>query len=173
MQEQVNYNLAIASKYPEQVVIAVARDPGGKCNPIALGWTMITSAAPPMMAVSIGARQYSVGAFRHALEFVISFPSVPMEADMLYFGTASGRDVDKLAARHTSTQPATVIDCVLLSEAVANFECVLEKDVQTGDHVLFVGRVVAAHVNADARVKRLMNFGGGRFAGAIPGAIES
>jgi flavin reductase (DIM6/NTAB) family NADH-FMN oxidoreductase RutF len=166
MQVQVDYSKAIARKYPEQVVIAIAKDRSGKYNPIALGWTMITSGSPPMLAVSIGLGRHSLEAFRHAQEFVVSMPSVSMEADMLHFGTVSGRDQDKLAARGTPCRRATVIDCVLLTDAVANFECVVKNSVVTGDHVLFVGRVVASHVNADPNVGRLMNFGGGSFGGA-------
>ena len=64
---------------------------------------------------------------------------------------------------------------MLLSEAVANFECVLETELTTGDHMLFVGRVVAAHVNADERVARLMNFGGGKLRRTCtsPGLAEA
>jgi len=161
MQEQVPYGAAIAKKYPEQVVVAVAKDPDGKCNPMSIGWTTIASGEPPMLLVAINLRAHTAAAIRHSREFVIAFPSVEMGEDVVFFGTHSGRDVDKLAARGTRTEPATQIDCVLLSDAVANFECVLETAVETGDHALFVGRVVAAHVNQDAERQRLYSLGGG------------
>ena len=99
MQKAASYESAIARKYPEQVVIAIAKDAGGKCNPIALGWTMITSSNPPMLAIAIGIGRYSLEAVRHAREFVVAFPSIEMEREMLYFGTVSGRDEDKLASK--------------------------------------------------------------------------
>ena len=166
MQAQTSYALAVARKYPEQVVIAVAKDASGKCNPITLGWTMITSGEPPMMAISIGVGRHSLEAVRQSGAFVLSFPSVAMEEDTLYFGTYSGRDRDKLAERRTATKRASEIDCVLLSDAVANFECRVVDEMTTGDHVLFVGRVVAAHANQDPDVERLYNFGGGAFGRA-------
>jgi flavin reductase (DIM6/NTAB) family NADH-FMN oxidoreductase RutF len=52
-------------------------------------------------------------------------------------------------------KPATTIDCVLLADAVANFECRLESELETGDHVLFVGRVVASHVSESSELRRL------------------
>lgn len=167
MQSPTTYARAIVRKYPEQVVIAIARDAQGKYNPITLGWTMITSGRPPMMAISVGLGRHSLGAIRRSREFVISFPSSAMADDTLFFGTESGRDMDKLAARATETQPAAKIDCVLLSEAVANFECKLEHEMQTGDHVLFVGRVVAAHVNQDPSVGRLYTRGEGYQLGGV------
>ncbi len=155
MQVGVPYSEAIVRKYPEQVVIALARDAGGKCNPITLGWTMITSHQPPMMAISVGLTRYSLEVIRRAGEFVIAFPSDGMAEDALFFGTNSGRDVDKIAARGTPTQPASEVDCVLLADAVANFECTLESELATGDHVILVGRIVAAHVNQDGTARRL------------------
>ena len=59
---------------------------------------------------------------------------------MLY-GTKSGRDCDKLALADAKTEPASRIDCVLLSDAAANFECRLVAEMATGDHVIFVGEV--------------------------------
>jgi flavin reductase (DIM6/NTAB) family NADH-FMN oxidoreductase RutF len=56
----------------------------------------------------------------------------------------------------------------LLSDAVANFECVLESELLTGDHVIFAGRIVAAHVNEDPDVVRLYNLGGGEFSALRP-----
>ena len=66
-----------------------------------------------------------------------------------------GRELDKLAECGTATQPAQAIDGVLLSDAVANFECRLDGRLEAGDHVIFTGQVVAAHVNADPRVRML------------------
>jgi flavin reductase (DIM6/NTAB) family NADH-FMN oxidoreductase RutF len=51
MQKQVEYSEAVKTKYPEQVVITIAKDRQGKANPVTLGWTMIVSGNPPMMAL--------------------------------------------------------------------------------------------------------------------------
>jgi flavin reductase (DIM6/NTAB) family NADH-FMN oxidoreductase RutF len=87
----------------------------------------------------------------------------------LLFGTKSGRDVDKLATSGVKTQPATAIDSVLLSDAVANFECRLLSELQTGDHVIFVGQVIATHANQDATLRRLYSLGHDRLGGVLPG----
>ena len=169
MQVLTDYSNAITRKYPEQVVIAIAKDAQGKCNPITLGWSMITSGQPPMMAISIGLTRYSLEAVRRSKAFVVSFPSSGMAEDALFHGTHSGRDMDKIAKCGSKTEPAEEIDCVLFADAVANFECVLESEVITGDHALFVGRVVAAHVNDDNTVRRLYTLGTGYQMGGVVG----
>lgn len=160
MQNELPYSEAIVNKFPEQVVIGIARDANGMCNPIALGWTMITSGSPPMMAVAIGQTRYSLEVFRHAKEFVVALPSEAQAEETMLFGTKSGRDIDKLAEADAQIESAKAIDCVLLSEAVANFECTLVKEVETGDHFLFVGEVVRSHASGD-RPNRLYTVGPG------------
>lgn len=169
MQIPVGYQTAMARKYPEQIAFAIARDARGRHNPITLGWVMCTSIDPPMLAISVGLTRHSLEAIRHAREFVVAFPSTNMEREVLLFGSKSGRDLDKLNASGAQTQPATTIDSVLLADAVANFECRLESEHRTGDHVIFVGRVVAAHMHQHPGVRRIYSLGGERFGGTGPG----
>ena len=169
MQTTATYEQAGSRRYPEQVAIAIAKDAIGKHNPITLGWTMLVSHEPPMMAIAIGKTRYSLKAIRHAGEFVLSLPSSEMTEDARFHGTQSGRDMDKLAECGTKTQPATQIDSVLLANAVANFECKLESEHEAGDHVIFVGRVVASHVNDNPAVRRLYSLGNEQLGGVLPG----
>jgi len=165
MQKQVKYQDAIKTKYPEQVVIAIAKDRNGKANPITLGWTMIVSGTPPMMAIAVAKTHYSVEAITHSRSFTIAFPSSEMADAALFFGSKSGRDIDKFAEFDCKTEPAKAIDSVLLADAVANFECTLESQVHAGDHIIFVSEVVSAHVNTEPK-KRLYTIGPGHKLGS-------
>jgi flavin reductase (DIM6/NTAB) family NADH-FMN oxidoreductase RutF len=169
MQIPAPYEQAAERRFPEQITIAIAKDPRGKHNPITISWTMLTSIEPPMLAISVGKQRYSATALRHAREFVLSLVSTGMTTEAVFHGTKSGRDLDKLAECGTKTQPATEIDSVLLADAVANFECKLESEHETGDHVIFVGRVVAAHVHQDPDVRRLYALGHEQMGPVTPG----
>ena len=164
MQKQVEYAEAIKTKYPEQVVIAIAKDKNGKANPVTLGWTMIASGSPPMMAIAVAAGHYTVQAIEHSKCFTIAYPSAEMADLALFFGSKSGRDADKLAESDCRTEPATQIDSLLLSDAVANFECREESRIQAGDHIIYVGRIVGAHVNTEPK-KRLYTLAPGHKLG--------
>jgi len=89
MQKQVEYSDAIKTKYPEQVVIAIAKDKKGKANPVTLGWTMIVSGNPPMMAIAVAKKHYSIEAVTHSKCFTIAFPSLDMADAALFFGSKS------------------------------------------------------------------------------------
>ena len=168
MQVEMPFNYAIVKKYPEQVTIVLARESTGKINPITIGWTMLTSHNPPMMAISVGLTRHSLGVIRDAKEFVIAFPSELQEREAYLFGVRSGRDTDKLALSGIRTLPATRLNNLLLADAVANFECRLVEELPTGDHVIFVGEVVASHVNPEAP-GRLYTIAKGGVMGAVRG----
>ena len=151
MQKQIPFDQAIQHKYPEPLVIAVAKDREGKINPISVAWTMIVSQDPPMMAIAIGKTRYSAQTIPHSECFTIAYPAIEMKDQVLLFGTESGREVDKIGQCVCPIEPAQEIDSVLLLDAVANFECQLESYMPAGDHIIFVGRVVASHANTESK----------------------
>jgi flavin reductase (DIM6/NTAB) family NADH-FMN oxidoreductase RutF len=150
MQVEIPFDEAIVKKYPEQVAIVLAREKNGRVNPITIGWIMLTSHVPPMMAFSVGLTRYSLEVLREAGECVIAFPSEQQAVEAFLFGTKSGRNVDKLAESGIAVSPAKKVDSVLLDDAVANFECRITGLFPTGDHVIFAAEIVASHVNPDA-----------------------
>ncbi len=166
MQKQAEYQDAVKTKYPEQVVIAIARDKAGRANPITLGWTMIVSGKPAMMAIAVASTHYSIETIRHSKCFTIAFPSSDMADAALFFGSKSGRDTDKFAEFDCKTEHAKSIDSLLLSDAVANFECTLESQMPAGDHIIFVGKIVCSHINTEPK-KRLYTVGPGHKLGSV------
>ncbi len=149
MQKRLDFSEVIKGKYPEPVAYAVATDGDGKANPITLGWLMQTSHIPSMFAISVAPQRYSCDVIREAGCFTLVFPSSGDAKQALYFGTKSGRDTDKIGESKTRVSEAEVIDSVIFDDAAANFECVVIDEMVTGDHVIFVGKVVAAHCNTE------------------------
>ena len=126
---------------------------------------MIASGKPPMMAIAVASTHYSIEAIQHSKCFTVAFPSSEMGEAALFFGSNSGRDIDKLANFDCKTEPAEKIDSVILNDAVANFECELESETIAGDHIIFVGKVVCSHINTEPK-KRLYTVGSGHNLGA-------
>ena len=166
MQKKTDYDTAIKTKYPEQIVIAVVKDKNGKANPVTIGWSMVTSGEPAMFAIALTPKRYSTAAIRHSRCFTVAYPSEEMGELALFFGTHSGRDSDKFAETGCKISPAEKIDSVIIDDAVANFECILESELVTGDHIIFAGRVVACHVNSESK-KRLYSVGPNRLLGGV------
>jgi flavin reductase (DIM6/NTAB) family NADH-FMN oxidoreductase RutF len=166
MQKKADYEQANKTRYPEQIVIAVVKDKNGKANPVTIGWTMLASGNPPMLAIALQPKRYSVAAIRHSKCFTIAYPSEEMAELALFFGTHSGSDTDKFAETGCKYSPAEKINSVIIDDAVANFECTLESELTTGDHIIFVGKVVACHINTEPK-SRLYTVGPNRLLGGV------
>jgi flavin reductase (DIM6/NTAB) family NADH-FMN oxidoreductase RutF len=169
MQKLVLYSKAFAARPPREVVIAIAKDVQGKYNPITLGMFMFTHAEsrPPVLTIAIAREQYSLQAVRLAKEFVVALPAESQAEETMLYGTRSGRDCDKLALAGAKTAKATQIDCVLLENAAANYECKLIAETIVGGHTVLFGEVVASHL-ADPQPRRLYILGPGYRMGPLP-----
>jgi len=162
--KEVSVGEAWGTKYPEQVVMATCEGRDGRRSIIPLGWMMPTSGSPPMLAISVGHTRFSHELISESGEFVLVFPNEDQGEDMLFCGTKSGRDVDKFAETGFEPLTAKQVKAPLIADSVACFECKVVGALETGDHTIFAGEIVAAHVGETGK-GRLYNFSG-KFCGA-------
>lgn len=151
--KEVSINEAISRKYPEWITMVVSTDDNGNPNAMPVGWCMFTSHEPRMMAVSIGFERYTHNLLENGKEFVVSFPSKQQKEEVLYCGNNSGSDVDKFSETDLETTPASKVETPLIKESVACFECKKRGTLKTGDHRIFSGEIVAAHVSEESKEK--------------------
>lgn len=167
MQKLATIEDAWGRKYPEQVVLAITRNAGGRVNLMAIGWVCIVSDEPPMFLIGIDDDAYTLELIRQHREFVIAYPSGAMAKETLYVGTTHGHSADKGTASGLQFVPAEKVNVPILADAVANFECRLVTEYRPGNCPLIVGEVIASHINTDESVKRLVNLGTGYQMGSI------
>ncbi len=163
---QVPVSEATKRKYPEWIVLVVSRDEKGKPDVMPAGWCMICSGTPPMMAVAVGKTRYTHRCIEQTGEFVLAWAGEGQGELVAYTGSHSGGDVDKFEAMNIATSPPAATNVPLIEGCVAHLECKLHQQVEAGDHSIFVGEVVAAHV-PDEPIRKLDNFSG-NFAVAEP-----
>ncbi|MBD3369018.1 hypothetical protein GF402_01490 [Candidatus Fermentibacteria bacterium] len=118
-------------------------------NIIAVGFCMPISREPPMVACAIGKQAHSTQLIRQTEEFVINVPTQDLERQVYYCGYHSGRDVDKFEQTGLTPKPARHLATPIIEECVAHLECRLEREVDTGDKVLFIATVLDAYADAD------------------------
>lgn len=163
MQRKTTVKKAAARKYPEPVVLVTTRGRDGKPNVMAVGWTTTVSFVPPMLLVGIDGGALTCANIRRTKEFVVAIPHEGMAPEVLFAGTHHGRKTDKFRETGLRTQDAAKVKAPLIADAVANFECRLVRITRPGDCPLIVGKVVAAHENRNAKLKRLYYWYKGRF----------
>ncbi|MDD5434239.1 MAG: flavin reductase, partial [Nitrospira sp.] len=66
----------------------------------------------------------------------------------------SGKEIDKFSTYKIKTLPSSEIETPVLKAAYASYECKVVKSYKTGDHVLFIGEVLAVHQRGNAFDKK-------------------
>ncbi len=136
---------------PKVVAWAVCRDPDGRMSICPLGWHMITSLDPLMMAISVGPKRFTHELISRAGEFVLAFPGEDQAEATLDVGIRSGRSYDKVAAHNLAVLEGEFCQTPILEDCVANLECRVVGQLDTGDHTIFVGQVLQYWQSSDDR----------------------
>ena len=137
----------LASPFP--YVLAVTLDKRERPNIIGLSWWMFTSWDPLMMAIAVGHQRHSHECLEHNKEFVLCFPSEDQAKDAWICGTKSGKDVDKFQATEFRPVHSKFVKPPMIEGCTVAYECRIVKQVETGDHTLYMANVLAMHGNPD------------------------
>ena len=137
---------------PENVVFVIALKPDGKPTGMVAGWSMKCSWEPPLYAVALSKQGYTHKRIQADGEFVIAVPNKSLQDAVEFFGSTHGNEVDKFQETGIQTIPARFVSPPLLKDATLNFECKLEKQVEAGDHIIFIGKILAAYWHPGKKV---------------------
>ncbi len=139
---------ACEALYPVPVVLVSCHDvTTQKNNIITIAWCGVAASKPPTLSISVRPSRHSHAIIRASGDFVINIPTIAIlkEADLC--GVTSGKDTDKFKACNFHPQRASKVSSCLIQECPVNIECVLKDTVSLGSHDMFLGRVVAVHVD--------------------------
>jgi flavin reductase (DIM6/NTAB) family NADH-FMN oxidoreductase RutF len=128
---------------PRQTILLTSRYKD-KDNIMTLDWHTPLSFDPMMYAVSIGKTRYSLELVRKSKVFVVNFVSKDLEKEVLFCGRNSGRNIDKFKATGLEKEEAETINCPIIKKALAYLECKVKKEIEVGDHILFIAKVSKA-----------------------------
>lgn len=137
----------------------------GHHNVIPIAWHMPLSSDPPLVGIGIEQSRYSADLIDHAQAFALNLPTRRLLHHVHYLGSLSGEDVDKFEATQIETFGSQKINTPLIEGCAAWLECELQDAIQLGDHILFVGLVVAVQVDPQGFDDRWLvgDEGGGEF----------
>jgi len=126
---------------PRQVVLITCRYED-KDNILPVAWHTPLSFKPELYGIVIGKTRYSYELIKKSRAFCINFIS-PKEIDLIIkTGSSSGRNMDKFKAFGIKKEECRKINCCRLKNLLAYLECKVINEVDTGDHVMFVAKVV-------------------------------
>ncbi|WP_202318353.1 flavin reductase family protein [Archaeoglobus neptunius] len=112
-------------------------------NVMTADWVVPLSFTPPMLGVAIGHTRYTHGLIKECGEFVVAVPTIELLREVWIAGTMSGGKSDKMEKLGLTLVESKSVKVPSIRECQANIECRVVKEVDVGDHTLFVGEIVS------------------------------
>jgi len=137
--------------YPRQVILVTSRaeikpkfsiKKEIKDNIMTLSWHSPVSFNPELYAVMIGKERFSYGLIHESKVFVVNFMPYKLKKEVLFCGRISGENIDKFKETGLIKEEAETIDCCRIKQALACLECEVINEIDAGDHVIFIGKVL-------------------------------
>ncbi len=130
--------------YPVPIVL-VGATVEGRANYATVGDCAIMGIRPPLAAVSLGESAFTTRGILEVGSFSINVPTTGMLSLVDYFGTVSGKDVDKSAL--VESTPGTIPNVPLIVVCPVNLECRVIEECTVEHRHVFVAEVVEAHID--------------------------
>ena len=131
--------------YPATLVTTVGEE--GKPNVMAVAWIMPVSVTPPYIAMTLRPQRHSYKLLTETQEFVVNIPDFGLAEQVVFCGRRSGRDYDKFKETGLTPAKARKTSAPIIKECIAHLECKLEKTIRIGEHILCIGKVIAAYAS--------------------------
>jgi flavin reductase (DIM6/NTAB) family NADH-FMN oxidoreductase RutF len=148
--------------YPLRTVLVTSKS-GAKENVMAAAWCFPISMEPPLFGVSISRKRFSYELISKGKAFAINLVDAKMKEKAVAAGRTSGKDRDKFAELGIAKEYGK-LGLPLVKESPASIECKLVREIELGDHVLFVGEAVnVIDRSGGKRARGLYHAGGDDF----------
>jgi flavin reductase (DIM6/NTAB) family NADH-FMN oxidoreductase RutF len=153
----------------------------GKPNITTLAWAMPTSINPPLLAISLAPTRHSHSLIEESGEFIVNIPTLEILQAVYACGSLTGRSFDKFKKANLTPMPAKKVKAPAIRECIGHLECKVESKFATGDHNVFVGKILEAYADMGVftesydlkKVRMLYHAGGNNFALLDPKLYKS
>lgn len=129
-------------------------------NIMTMGWHMVMSFSPSLIACVIAAGNHSHALVRNSGECVINIPSAALVDTVVGIGNCSGSEVDKFQAFGLTASEASKVGAPLINECYASFECRLHDGAMIEGYNMFIFEVVKAHATPSADKEESLHYRG-------------
>jgi flavin reductase (DIM6/NTAB) family NADH-FMN oxidoreductase RutF len=133
-------------KLPIRPVYLVSCEHSGKKNIISVGMFAYFSGKPTLVGVGIAPSRFSYELIQKSGAYVVNVVDEKLIEAVTICGENSGRDVNKFELAKLTTVPARRVSAPLIEESPLSIECKVVQVIEVGDHVWFIGEVLAVHV---------------------------
>ena len=131
---------------PIRPIYLASAEHEGRRSIITIGMFAYFSGKPTIVGVGIAPTRYTFDLIRKSKEYVVNVVDEKLMEAAKICGEKSGRDVDKFKLAKLTPVKGSKTSAPLIDESPVSIECKVIKEVEVGDHVWFMGEVLAVHI---------------------------
>lgn len=133
--------------FPTPVWCVGSYDQSGTPNVMTIAWGGICCSDPPCVTISLRKATYTYGNIMERRAYTLSVPSVGHVREADYFGTVSGRSVNKFEATGLTAVGSELVDAPYVGEFPMVLECKVIHHYEIGLHTHFVGQILDVKID--------------------------
>ena len=118
-------------------------------NVLTIAWTGIVNTIPPKTYISVRPSRHSYQLIKKSGVFAINLTTEALVRAADYCGVHTGAKMDKFERCQLSKEPASEIDCPILSDSPLTLECRVTDVIPLGSHDMFLADIVAVDVDEE------------------------
>ena len=164
MVDDKNVKEKLEAIWPE-VIGLVITNAGEKTNVCPVNYQAVSTIYEKPLSVTLGLdnKNLTLETILKTNEFVYAYPSKEQLKDVIYTGTVSGRDVDKLANTNLQFTKSNRVTPPNLADAVLNYECKLLHHYNAGQFTIVIGEILQINSSNKGSLEKIYSLGGRRY----------
>ncbi|RLE69899.1 MAG: flavin reductase family protein [Thermoprotei archaeon] len=135
--------------HPRPAYVVGAGRYGGKVNFMAASWVTPVAEEPPRVAVAIDVESYTYELLKEYGEYTVNILPLDMLKELYFFGSTSGREVDKVKELGLKIAKGLKVNAPVLENAIGVLECKIVGEFESEDTTLFIGDVLTARAHEE------------------------
>lgn len=135
---------------PSPVVLVSTISHNGILNVAPFAMFMNCSTKPySMIAIAISTKTDTYHNIKETKEFIIGIPKEEMLDKLCEAGKKFESSINEFDEVGLTAYPSTSLKCKRVAECIVNIDCTFEKEIETGNHNIIIGKVIACDIDED------------------------
>lgn len=133
---------------PVILVSTISRDNIENVAPFAM-FMNCSSKPDNMVAIAVSPKSDTYANIKETNQFIIGIPKENMLEKLYKTGEKVDKNISEFEIANLTPYNSKAVKCKRIQECIVNIDCIFENEIETGNHHIIVGKVVACDIDED------------------------
>ena len=147
MEKEIEKIVYVTQPSPVVLISTISNDDITNVAPFAM--FMNCSTKPAMIAIAISPKTDTYSNIKERKEFIIGIPQEGMLDKLYKAGEKVDKEISEFDFANLTAYPSKKLKSKRIKECIVNIDCLLENEIETGNHHIIVGKVVGCDIDKE------------------------